>query len=149
MILYDICILLRHIYNKNNLRTAQVGHLHNPYCIGIIKLTRGYSSSRCRSSIKLTKIFRIMQLFQWYYTIKSRYTYQEQYFETVSFSTVLTRSFSLQLLNNHVIIDYQMMIILKYLPLQIPVISLVRICHLQNNSHAPTREFFAPSAPGM
>ena len=27
--------------------------------------------------------------------------------------------------------------------------TLVRIHHLQNNSHAPTREFFAPSAPGM
>ena len=38
-----------------------------------------------------------------------RYTYQEQYFEAVSFSTVLTRSFSLQPLNNHVITDYQMM----------------------------------------
>ena len=32
-ILYDICILLHHIYEKNNIRTAWVVHLHNPYCI--------------------------------------------------------------------------------------------------------------------
>ena len=61
MILY-ICILLCHIYKKNNTATARVGHLHNPYCIRIVKLTRGHSSSRCRSSIELTKIFRIMQI---------------------------------------------------------------------------------------
>ena len=96
------------------MRTARVGHLHNPYCIRIIRLTRGHPSSRCRFLFELTEIFRITQLFQWYYTIQSRYTYQEQYFETVSFSTVLTRSFSLQLLNNHMIIDHQMMIILKH-----------------------------------
>ena len=66
MILYDICILLRHIYEKNNIGTARVGHLQNPYCIRIVKLTRGNSSSRCRSSTELTEIFRIMQLFQWY-----------------------------------------------------------------------------------
>ena len=42
MILYDTCILLRHIYEKNNIRTAQVGHPHNPYCIRIIRLTRGH-----------------------------------------------------------------------------------------------------------
>ena len=30
--------------------TAQVGHLHNPYCIRIIRLTRGHPSSRCRFS---------------------------------------------------------------------------------------------------
>ena len=69
MIFYDICILLCHIYKKNNIRTAQVEHLHNPYCIRIIKLTREHPSSRCRFSFELTKIFRIMQLFQWYYTI--------------------------------------------------------------------------------
>ena len=42
MILYDICILLCHIYKKNNTGAAQVGHLHNPYCISIVKLTRGH-----------------------------------------------------------------------------------------------------------
>ena len=42
MILYDICILLCHIYKKNNTGTAQVGHLHNPNCISIVKLTRGH-----------------------------------------------------------------------------------------------------------
>ena len=66
MILYDICILLHHIYKKNNTGTARVGHLHDPYYISIVKLTRGHSSSRCRSSIELTEIFRITQLFQWY-----------------------------------------------------------------------------------
>ena len=60
MILYDICILLHHIYNKNNIRTARVGHLHNPYCIRIIRLTRGHPSSRCRFLFGLTEIFRIM-----------------------------------------------------------------------------------------
>ena len=63
MILYDTCILLRHIYKKNNIGTAWVGHLHNPYCIRIIRLTRGHPSSRCRFSFELTEIFRIMQLF--------------------------------------------------------------------------------------
>ena len=29
MILYDICILLHHIYKKNNTGTAQVGHVTN------------------------------------------------------------------------------------------------------------------------
>ena len=69
MILYDACILLCHIYEKNNMGTARVGHLHNPYCIRIIRLTRGHPSSRCRFSFELTEIFRIMQLFQWNYTI--------------------------------------------------------------------------------
>ena len=64
MILYDTCILLRHIYKKNNIRTAWVGHLHNPYCIRIIRLTRGHPSSGRRFSFELTKTFRIMQLFQ-------------------------------------------------------------------------------------
>ena len=63
MILYDPCILLHHIYEKNNIGTAQVGHLHNPYCIRIIRLTRVHPSSRCRFSFELTKILRIMQLF--------------------------------------------------------------------------------------
>ena len=40
MILYDTCILLRHIYEKNIIGTAQVGHLHNPYYIRLDKLTR-------------------------------------------------------------------------------------------------------------
>ena len=69
MILYGTCILLHHICEKNNIGTAQVGHLHNPYCIMIIRLTRGHPSSRCRFSFELTKILRIMQLFQWYHTI--------------------------------------------------------------------------------
>ena len=69
MILYDTCILLCHTYEKNNIRTARVGHLHNPYCIRIIRLTRGHPSSRCRFSFELTEILGIMQLFQWYYTI--------------------------------------------------------------------------------
>ena len=69
MILYDTCILLCHIDEKNNIRTARVGHLHNPYCIMIIILTRGHPSSRCRFSFELTKILRITQLFQWYHTI--------------------------------------------------------------------------------
>ena len=69
MILYDTCILLRHIYEKNNTGTAQVGHLHNSNCIRIIRLTRGHPSSRYKFSFELTEIFRIMQLFQWYYTI--------------------------------------------------------------------------------
>ena len=69
MILYDTCILLCHIYEKNNIRTAQVGHLHNPYYIRIDKLTRGHPSSRCRFSFELTKILRITQLFQWHNTI--------------------------------------------------------------------------------
>ena len=69
MILYDTCILLRHIYEKNNIRTAQVGHLYNPCCTRIITLTRGHPSSRCRFSFELTKILRITQLFQWYHTI--------------------------------------------------------------------------------
>ena len=69
MILYDTCILLRHIYENNNIGTARAGHLHNPYCIRIFRLTRGHPSSRCRFSFELTEIFRIMQLFQWYYTI--------------------------------------------------------------------------------
>ena len=69
MILYDTCILLRLIYEKNNIGTARVGHLHNPYCIKIIRLARGHPSSRCRFSFELTKILRIMQLFQWYHTI--------------------------------------------------------------------------------
>ena len=69
MILYDTCILLHHVYEKNNIGTAWVGHLHNPYCIKITRLTRGHPSSRCRFSFELTEIFRITQLFQWYYTI--------------------------------------------------------------------------------
>ena len=69
MILYDVFILLCHIYEKNIIRTAQVGHLHNPYYIRIDKLTRGHPSSRCRLSFELTKILRITQLFQWYHTI--------------------------------------------------------------------------------
>ena len=69
IILYDTCILLCHIYEKNNIGTAQVGHLYKPYCIRIIRLTRGHPSSRCRFSFELTEIFRIMQLFQWYYTL--------------------------------------------------------------------------------
>ena len=69
MILYDTCIRLCHIYKKNNIGTARVGDLHNPYCVRIISLTRGHPSSRCRFSFELTKIFRITQLFQWYYTI--------------------------------------------------------------------------------
>ena len=68
MILYDICILLCHIYEKNNIGTAREVHLHNPYCIGIITLTRGHPSSRCRFSFELTEILRITQLFQWYHT---------------------------------------------------------------------------------
>ena len=39
-ILYDVCILLHHIYEKNIIGTAQLGHLHNPYYITIDKLTR-------------------------------------------------------------------------------------------------------------
>ena len=77
-ILYDICILLHHIYKKNIIGTARVGHLHNPYCIRIIRLTRGRPSSRCKFSFELTEIFRMTQLFQWHYTIQSRYTYQGQ-----------------------------------------------------------------------
>ena len=69
MLLYDIYILLHHIYEKNIIRTARLGHLHNPYYIRIDKLTRGHPSSRCRFSFELTKILRIMQLFQWYHTI--------------------------------------------------------------------------------
>ena len=69
MILYDTCILLHHIHKKNNIGTAWVGHLHNPYCIRIIRLTRGHLSSRCRFLFELTEIFRITQLFQWYYPI--------------------------------------------------------------------------------
>ena len=38
-ILYDVCILLCHIYEKNIIRTARLGHLHNPYYIKIDKLT--------------------------------------------------------------------------------------------------------------
>ena len=34
MILYDICIPLQHIYKKNNIRTAQVGHLHTLTVLG-------------------------------------------------------------------------------------------------------------------
>ena len=69
MILYDVCILLCQIYEKNIIGTAWVGHLHNPYYIRIDKLTRGHPSSRCRFSFELTKILRITQLFQWYHTI--------------------------------------------------------------------------------
>ena len=69
MILCDTCILLHQIYKKNNIRTARVGHLHNPYSIKIIRLTRGHLPSRCRFLFELTEIFRIMQLLQWYYTI--------------------------------------------------------------------------------
>ena len=69
MILYDTYILLCHMYEKNNVGTARVGHLHNPYCIRIIRLTKGHPSSRCRFSFELTKILRITQLFQWYHTI--------------------------------------------------------------------------------
>ena len=54
---------------KNNIRTARVGHLHNPYGIKTIRLTRGHPSSRCRFLFELTEIFRIMQLLQWYHTI--------------------------------------------------------------------------------
>ena len=59
MILYDTRILLSHIYEKNIIGTAQVGHLHNPYYIRIDKFTRGHPSSRCRFSFELTKILRI------------------------------------------------------------------------------------------
>ena len=59
MILYDVCILLCHIYEKNIFGTARSGHLHNPYYIRIDKLTRGHPSSRCRFSFELTKILRI------------------------------------------------------------------------------------------
>ena len=59
MILYDTCILLCHIYENNNIGTAQVGHLHNPYHIRIIRLTRGHPSSRSRFSFELTEVFRI------------------------------------------------------------------------------------------
>ena len=69
MILYDTYILLCNIYEQNNIRTAQVGHLHNPFCIMIIRLTRGHPLSRCRFSFELTEILRVIQLFQWYYTI--------------------------------------------------------------------------------
>ena len=69
MILYDTCILLRNIYEKNNIGTAQVGHLHKPYYIRTNTLTRGHPSSRCRFSFELTKILRITELFHWYHTI--------------------------------------------------------------------------------
>ena len=49
-----------YIHEKNINRTAQLGHLHNPYYIRIDKLTRGHPSSRCRFSVELTKILRIM-----------------------------------------------------------------------------------------
>ena len=68
-ILYDTCLLLHHIYEKNKVRTAHMGHLHNPYCIMTIRLTRGHPSSRCRFSFEHTKILRITQFFQWYHTI--------------------------------------------------------------------------------
>ena len=64
------------------------------------------------------------------------------------FLHVLTRSFSSPSLNNHVIIDYKTMIV-SYTYHYILVILLVRICLLQNNSYAPTRQFFTPSTPGM
>ena len=112
MILYDVYILLCHIDEKNI-----IGHLYNPYYIRIGKLTRRHPSSRCRFSFELTKILRIMQLFQWYHTIQSRYTYQSNTLKLFPFSTALTRSFSLQPLNNHMIIEYHTMIILDYLPL--------------------------------
>ena len=60
MILYDVCILLPHIYETNIIGTAQLGHIHNPYYIRIDQLTRGHPSSRCRFSFQLTKILRIM-----------------------------------------------------------------------------------------
>ena len=60
MILYDVCILLLHIYEKNIIGTARLRHLHNPYYIRIDKLTRRHPSSRCRFSFELTKILRIM-----------------------------------------------------------------------------------------
>ena len=110
-------------YKKNNIETARVEHLHNPYCIRIIKLTRGYSSSRCRPLIEFIQIFRIMQLFSLDILTRSNTL------KLFPFLLFLPGFFLLQLLNNHVIIDYQMMIILRYLPLYIPVISLVRICH--------------------
>ena len=57
------------IYEKNNIRTARVEHLHNLYYIRTITLTRGHPSSRCRFLFELTKILRITQLFQWYHII--------------------------------------------------------------------------------
>ena len=59
MILYDVCILLCHIYEKNIIEAAQLGHLHNHHYIRIDKLTRGHPSSRCRFSFELNKILRI------------------------------------------------------------------------------------------
>ena len=55
-ILYDIFILLCHIYNKNNIGTARVGHLHNPYCIRIIRLTRGHPSSRDTDLLRYSEL---------------------------------------------------------------------------------------------
>ena len=111
MILYDTCIPLCHIYEKNNIGTAWVGHLHNPYCIRIITLTRGHPSSTCRFSFELTEILRIMQL---YFSGIIPFSLD---ILTRNNTTVLTRCFSLQPLNNHMIIEYCMMIILNYLPL--------------------------------
>ena len=112
MILNDICILLCHIYKKNNTGTGRVGHLHNPYCIRIIKLTRGHPSSRYRFSFELTENFRILQLTPYIKAFSLDILTRSNTLKLFPFLLFLPGVFSLQLLNNHIIIDYQMMIVL-------------------------------------
>ena len=113
-ILFDTCILLCHIYEKNNIGTARVGHLHNPYCIMIIRLTRGHhpyvgSHLNLPRYSELYNCFSGIILFSLDILTRSNTLFP--------FLLFLTSSFSLQPLNNHKIIKYCMMIIYNYLPL--------------------------------
>ena len=98
MILYDICILLRYMYIK---RIIQEQHEWDTFT-RIIKLSRGHPSSRCRFDIKAFSL----DIFT-----------RSNTFKLFAFLLFLPGVFSSQLLNNHVIIDDQMMLVLQHLPL--------------------------------
>ena len=65
--LYDfVCYLytfMPYIYQKNNIGTAQEGHLHNPYCISIIRLTRGHPSPDVGSHLNLLRYSELHNYF--------------------------------------------------------------------------------------
>ena len=117
MIVYDTSILLCHIYEKNNIRTARVGHLHNPYYIRTNTLTRGHPSSRCGSHLNLLRYSELCNCFSGIILFSIDIITRSNTLKLFPFLLFLTSSLSLQPLNDHMIIKYHTMIIRNYLPL--------------------------------
>ena len=116
MILYDTCISLHHIYEKNNIRTARVGHLHNPYCITIIR-PGDIHHPDVGSHLNLLRYSELCNCFSGITPFSLDILTRSNTLKLFPFLLFLSSSFSLHQLNSQEIIEYHMVIFLQYLPL--------------------------------